>query len=108
MSLFVVLTGGELNIMHALMGIMVIGLSVDYGIFIVPSCPTLFASRAFMAVSFWAISTFSGFGVLCFFSLPALHALGVTVLVGIGAAWPTALFITPVLLALPASKEGGS
>ena len=28
----------------------------------------------------------------------ALHALGVTVLVGIGAAWPTALFITPLLI----------
>jgi hypothetical protein len=105
MALFVVLTGGELNIMHALMGIMVIGLSVDYGIFIVNACLTGVNSRAFMAVSICAISTLSGFGVLGFANHPALHALGVTVLVGIGAAWPTALFITPVLLALPENGE---
>jgi hypothetical protein len=105
MALFAALTGGELNIMHALMGIMVIGLSVDYGIFIVNSCLTGADGRAFMAVSICAISTLSGFGVLGFAVHPALHALGVTVLVGIGAAWPTALFITPVLLALPPSKE---
>ncbi|MEN8134597.1 MAG: MMPL family transporter [Thermodesulfobacteriota bacterium] len=107
MALFAALTGGELNIMHALMGIMVIGLSVDYGIFIVNSCLSGLDGRAFMAVSICAISTLSGFGVLGFATHPALHALGVTVLVGIGAAWPTALFITPLLLARPASKEMG-
>lgn len=108
MALFAALSGGELNIMHALMGIMVIGLSVDYGIFIVNSCQTNVDGGAFLAVSICAISTLSGFGVLSFAAHPALHALGVTVLVGIGAAWPTALFITPVLLALPAGKAGGS
>jgi hypothetical protein len=84
--------------MHALMGIMVIGLSVDYGIFTARSCQTGVDGQAFLAVSICAVSTLSGFGVLGFAAHPALHALGVTVLVGIGAAWPTALFITPVLL----------
>jgi hypothetical protein len=98
MALFAALSGGELNIMHALMGIMVIGLSVDYGIFTARSCQTGGDGRAFLAVSVCAVSTLSGFGVLGFAAHPALHALGVTVLVGIGAAWPTALFITPVLL----------
>ena len=87
------------------MGIMVIGLSVDYGIFIARSCLTGVDGRAFMAVSICAVSTLSGFGVLSFAVHPALHALGVTVLVGIGAAWPTALFITPVLLAQPKGDE---
>lgn len=105
MALFAALTGGELNVMHALMGIMVIGLSVDYGIFIARSCLTGVDGRAFMAVSICAVSTLSGFGVLCLANHPALHALGVTVLIGIGAAWPTALFVTPVLMALP--EEGG-
>jgi hypothetical protein len=103
MALFAALSGGELNIMHALMGIMVIGLSVDYGIFTARSCQTGVDGRAFLAVSVCAVSTLSGFGVLTFAAHPALHALGVTVLVGIGAAWPTALFITPVLL----TRSGG-
>ncbi|MBU0483429.1 MAG: hypothetical protein KKB30_02810 [Proteobacteria bacterium] len=106
MALFAALTGGELNIMHALMGIMVVGLSVDYGIFIAKSCLAgVDDGRAFMAVSICAVSTLSGFGVLSFAVHPALHALGVTVLVGIGAAWPTALFVTPVILDLPAERE---
>lgn len=99
MAIFAWFSGGELNIMHALMGIMVIGLSVDYGIFIAQTCLAGFDRSAFLAVSICAVSTLSGFGVLGLAVHPALHALGVTVLVGIGAAWPTALFVTPVILA---------
>jgi len=98
MALFAAQNGRELNSMHALMGIMVIGLSVDYGIFIARSCLTGIDHKTFLAVSVCAVSTLSGFGVLSFAVHPALHAIGVTVLVGIGAAWPTALFITPALL----------
>jgi hypothetical protein len=105
MALFAALTGGELNIMHALMGIMVIGLSIDYGIFIARSCLTGVDHKTFLAVSICAVSTLSGFGVLGLAEHPALHALGVTVLIGIGAAWPTALFITPVLLGRSDSGE---
>lgn len=102
MALFAALTGGALNIMHGLMGIMVIGLSIDYGIFIARSCLTGIDHKTFRAVTICAVSTLSGFGVLAFADHPALHALGATVLVGIGAAWPTALFITPVLLGISA------
>lgn len=89
---------GQLNMMHLIMGIMVIGLCVDYGIFIV--CGILKPSGEGMsrAVAICAVSTLIGFGVLCFAQHPALHALGVTVLVGIGAALPTALWVSPALL----------
>ncbi|MDT8335499.1 MAG: hypothetical protein RQ753_07360 [Desulfurivibrionaceae bacterium] len=105
MALFAAFTGGELNIMHALMGIMVIGLSVDYGIFMVRACLGGIDHRTLSAVSICAVSTLSGFGVLGFAEHPALHALGVTVLVGIGAAWPTALLVTPALLASSGNRE---
>jgi len=49
-------------------------------------------------VSMCAVSTLSGFGVLTLAEHPALHTLGATVLVGIGAAWPTALWVTPAIL----------
>lgn len=108
MSLFSFVTGGSLNIMHLLMGIMVIGLSVDYGIFIVRAFDHKMDSRVFGAVSICALSTLTGFGVLAFAEHPALCALGTTVLVGIGAAWPTALFLSPAIMHLTGSGGDSS
>jgi uncharacterized protein len=98
MSIFCFLTGGQLNMMHLIMGLMVIGVSVDYGIFIV--CAKLAGQEKISerSVSLTAASSLIGFGVLAFAGHPALHALGVTVLIGIGVAWPTALLVSPALL----------
>lgn len=98
MSIFCFLTDRELNMMHLIMGIMVIGLSVDYGIFIVCAKLSGQATTSGQAVSICAASSLIGFGVLAFAGHPALHALGVTVLVGIGLAWPTAILVSPSLL----------
>lgn len=98
MSVFCFVTGEQLNMMHVLMSIMVIGLSVDYGIFIVCSKIEGHSDISFFAVSICAASSLIGFGVLAFAQHPALHSLGVTVLVGIGAAWPTAMLVSPVIL----------
>lgn len=104
MSIFCWVTDGQLNMMHLIMGIMVIGLSVDYGIFTV--CSRLSSSSGktgsttARAVSICAASSLVGFGVLVFAQHPALHALGVTVMVGIGVAWPTALYVSPLFLTI--------
>jgi len=98
MAVFSYVKGAELNMMHLLMGIMVIGLSVDYGIFIVCSRSRSGPSVSFTGVSICAASSLIGFGVLSLAQHPALNALGLTVLMGIGAAWPTALWITPLIL----------
>ncbi|MFH0785681.1 MAG: MMPL family transporter [Pseudomonadota bacterium] len=105
MSLFCYLTGAQLTMMHLIMGIMVIGLAVDYGIFIVCEKLTQQGSTSALAVSLCAVSTIIGFGVLAFAEHPALHALGVTVLVGIGVAWPVALVVCPAVLVV--GKNGG-
>ena len=89
--------------MHVLMGIMVIGLCVDYGIFSVCAHEAGTTETTRKAVSIWAISSSIGFGVLAFAGHPALSSLGTTVLVGIGVAWPTAIWVTPALL----SRRGG-
>ena len=98
MAVFCFLSDGELNMMHLIMGIMVIGLSVDYGIFIVCARLSPRQKTAGAAVSICAASSLVGFGVLAFAHHPALHSLGITVLVGIGAAWPVAIFVSPCLL----------
>lgn len=98
MAIFSYVNGAELNMMHLLMGIMVIGLSVDYGIFIVCSRLGKPSNISFLGVSICAASSLIGFGVLSFAQHPALSSLGITVLMGIGAAWPTAILITPLIL----------
>lgn len=98
MSLFSFVTGQDINIMHILMGIMVIGLCVDYGIFSVCAQETGTTRTTRKAVTICAISSCIGFGVLAFAKHPALYSLGTTVLVGIGIAWPTAIWVTPALL----------
>ncbi|WP_163335660.1 MMPL family transporter [Desulfopila sp. IMCC35008] len=105
MSLFCKLTGSELNMMHLIMGIMVIGLSVDYGIFIVCSRFGQVSASASFAVSVCAASSLIGFGVLSFASHPALYSLGLTVLVGIGTAWPVALLVSPLIVG---ERPGGA
>ncbi|WP_419175750.1 MMPL family transporter [Desulfosediminicola sp.] len=105
MSLFCRLTGQELNMMHLIMGILVIGLAVDYGIFIVCARLSQTAESAYLAVTICAASSLIGFGVLAFASHPALSSLGITVLVGIGVACPVALLVS-YQLAAP-EKNGG-
>jgi uncharacterized protein len=106
MSIFCFLTGGQLNMMHLIMGLMVIGVSVDYGIFIV--CAKLAGQEKVSerSVSLTAASSLIGFGVLAFAGHPALYALGVTVLIGIGVAWPTALLVSPALLVFAKKGQG--
>ncbi len=98
MALYSLVSGSELNMMHLIMAIMVIGLSVDYGIFMVCASQGRMARSSARTVAICAASSLIGFGVLSFAVHPALHALGVTVLVGIGVAWPAAMLVSPALL----------
>ncbi len=98
MSVYDYITGQDLNLMHVLMGLMVIGLSVDYGIFSVCAYKKSVSSATQKAISTCAVSSCIGFGVLSLASHPALQALGITVLIGIGLAWPTALWVTPAIM----------
>ncbi len=105
MALFDYVSSRDLNLMHLLMVIMVIGLAVDYGIFAVCAARKVVDRTALLGVSICAASTLSGFGILALAVHPALHAIGLTVLVGIGAAWPTAVFVTPVIAGCPRGNE---
>ncbi len=105
MAIFDYYSTRDLNLMHLLMVIMVIGLAVDYGIFAVCAARQQVDRTALLGVSICAASTVSGFGVLALAVHPALHALGATVLVGIGAAWPTAVLVTPIIAGCPKGCE---
>ncbi len=87
--------GLEMNIFNVIAAILIIGLGVDYGIFMV--ChgqreEDLASSRAILVSG---LTTLVGFGALLLAHHPALHSIGLTVLLGISAAVPTAVLVIP-------------
>jgi predicted RND superfamily exporter protein len=89
--------GLEFNLFNIIACILVIGLGVDYGIFMVCKSAEGHSAATDKAVLVSGLTTLAGFGALVLARHPALHSIGVTVLLGIGAAIPAALLVVPVL-----------
>ncbi len=89
--------GIPLNIFHILSAILIVGLAVDYGIFIVCKLTGGHAHETEKAVMVSGLTTMAGFGALILARHPAMHAIGVAVMLGVGAAIPAALMVTPAL-----------
>lgn len=91
------LLGLELNLFNVVASLLVMGLGVDYGIFMVCHGQSRedLASRRAVLIS--GLSTLIGFGALALASHPALFSIGVTLLLGISAAMPTAILVVPAL-----------
>lgn len=89
--------GLELNLFNVIASLLIIGLGVDYGIFMVchgQSKEDLASERAVLVSG---LSTLIGFGALTLAQHPALFSIGLTLLLGISAAMPTALLVLPAL-----------
>jgi predicted exporter len=91
------LLGMDLNLFNVIAAILVIGLGVDYGIFMVCRQREGLDCATERAVLVSGLTTLAGFGALVLARHPALHSIGLTVLLGIGAAIPTALWVIPAL-----------
>jgi uncharacterized protein len=89
--------GMGFNLFNIVATILVIGLSVDYGIFMVCRGESGEDRTTQRAVLVAGLTTLAGFGALVFAEHPALHSIGTTVLLGIGGALPTALLVIPAL-----------
>ncbi|WP_432822809.1 MMPL family transporter [Trichloromonas sp.] len=89
--------GMEFNLFNIVATILVIGLGVDYGIFMVCRGEPGEDGATRWAVLVAGLTTLAGFGALVFAEHPALHSIGTTVLLGIGGAVPTALLVVPAL-----------
>ena len=73
----------DITILHLFALFTVIALSIDYGIYIARD--TMYGSETKDAVLFSLLSTFSGFGVLVFSQVEALHIIGLVTCIGIFA-----------------------
>ena len=76
---------------------LIIGLGADYGIFMVGQVRSGKDGHTTRAVLVSGLTTLAGFGALVLARHPALHTLGLTVLVGVGAAIPVAVLLVPAL-----------
>jgi len=86
-----------LNAANLIAGIVVIGLCIDYGIFIIFACQRRMSDGTGAAVSLSAVTTLVGAGVLLFANHPALYSVGLTLIAGIASGYLAAMLVVPSL-----------
>ena len=79
-------TGQKLQLFHVLALMLLLGIGVDYNIFL-HERPTRAHYTAWLAVGLSAASTLLSFGLLGLSKTPALQTFGFTLLIGIATAW---------------------
>ncbi|OHX19085.1 MMPL family transporter [Chromobacterium sphagni] len=77
------LLGQALQLFTILALLLILGMGVDYGVFLLADSDP----RAFLSVTLAAAGTLLAFGLLALSSTPALTAFGLTMLLGIGLCW---------------------
>ena len=78
--------GQSLNLFHVLALLLILGMGVDFGIFL-QEHPSRQDKSAWFAVGLSAVSTLLSFGLLGLSKTPALQAFGLTMLMGVGIVW---------------------
>ncbi len=78
----------------------VIGLSIDYGIFMVYNIRYKLKAQTPLAVSLSAVTTLIGSGVLIFARHPVLYSIGLVLVTGVTTGYLTAFFVIPALYRL--------
>lgn len=97
--------GQPLQLFHVLAGLLVLGLGVDYGIFLLESASGQRA-HAWLTVGLSAASALLSFGLLALSHSPPLHAFGLTMLCGMLLVWLLApLFTHPGAAAQPGKES---
>ncbi|EGV29114.1 putative xanthomonadin exporter protein [Thiorhodococcus drewsii AZ1] len=85
---------GAINLFHLVSLLLVLGLSIDYSLFLSRRCADPAESaRAAFAVALSALSSLLMFGLLALSSIPVLHAIGLTTALGIGLALPATFLL---------------
>ncbi len=93
------LSGMPMNLFHIAALPLVMGLAVNYGIFVVFALGGAQEPLTRKAVLLCALTSCAGFGSLFLARHPALFSIGLTVLVGLGTACAVALWGIPRLVA---------
>ena len=104
---FLAWTGIPLNLIIALAGVILTGLTIDYGIFAVHAFREGSGSTIPAAMAMSAATTLFATAALLFSKHPILFHVGLTLTVGITTAALTGLFVVPALGRLGQSQNRG-
>lgn len=97
-----------LDVANLISGIVVFGLCIDFGVHILHSCQHRENRSTRIAVTFAAMTTLIGAGVLLFAKHPALYSIGLTLVIGVGLGYVAAMWVVPALCALlPEERKKG-
>ncbi len=88
--------GQPLQLFNVLALLLILGMGVDYGIFMLEQ-PGRDQTRPFLSITLAAACTLLAFGLLALSSTPALRAFGLTMLFGIALSWLLAPFFLPAV-----------
>ncbi len=94
------LVGLSLNTPSIIAAMVIIGVVSDYGMFVVYYCKYKYKTGTYLAVTFAALTTLIGAGVLLFAKHPILFSIGVTLVTGVMAGYISSLLIIPPLYRL--------
>jgi predicted exporter len=89
-----------LDVANLISGIVVFGLCIDFGVHILHSWQHRENRATRIAVTFAAMTTLIGAGVLLFARHPALYSIGLTLVIGVGLGYVAAMWVVPALCAL--------
>jgi predicted exporter len=89
------LLGLSLNAPSVISAMVVAGLCIDYGIFIVYDCHYHLEADTRTAVTLSAVTTLIGTAVLLFARHPILFSIGVTMVTGVVAGYLSSMFVVP-------------
>ena len=88
------ITAGPLSLFHLVSLLLVVGISIDYGLFFSRGDKdAAMLGRTFHGLTVCVLSTVSVFGILATSSLPVLHAIGTTVALGVALSFLAAMFL---------------
>jgi len=85
-----------LNVANLIAGIVVIGLCIDYGIFVTFACKREHRAGTGTAITLSAATTLAGAGVLLFAQHPALFSVGLTLSAGVLFGYLSAMLVVPL------------
>ena len=89
--------GIEFNVFNIIATILVIGLGVDLGIFMVSRVSEGVDRNTALAVVLSGLTSLVGLGALMLARHPSLHSIGITVFLGMCGAIPAAVLVVPAL-----------
>lgn len=89
------LLGFSINAPAIIATLVVVGLCIDYGVFIVYDCMNDLGAGTLSAVTLSAVTTIAGGGVLLLATHPVLFYVGITMAIGIFSGYIVAAFVIP-------------